>query len=1162
MSAAIPWFDAPGRAVVHGVPEGFDALQLGQAARALGPRGRVVVHVARDDQRLAQLVEALRVFAGDVALLTLPGWDCLPYDRVSPGGDLVSHRLETLSRLANRGTTATPTPLILVTTVAAITQRLVAREVLAASSFSASIGQRLDLQVLIGYFARNGYGRSDTVREPGEFALRGGIVDVFPTGSTEPLRLDFFGDVLETLRSFDPMTQRSTGTVDQVVFKPVSEILLDEAAINRFRSAYRALFGAETGGDALYAAVSAGRKHIGMEHWLPLFHDRLETVFDYLPDAIVSFDSQGEEAVAARFDQIAEAYETRRVLMASSRAEGNPYNPLPADRLYLSPADWARYLARRQVALFTASPGPGAIAGHLDAGGRLGRDFGDVRANAEINLYHAAVEHLVSLQATGTRPILAANSDGSLDRLLHLLRDHGAVGLEPVASWDAALALPTDRLPMIAAALDRGFVAGRIAIVTEADILGDRLIRATRRKRAKDFISDLSSIAEGDLVVHMDHGIGRYDGLVTLDIGGAPHDCLRVIYAGGDKLFVPVENIEVLSRFGSEESGVQLDKLGGVVWQQRRARIKQRIRDIADRLIRIAAEREIRQGEAIAPPEGAYDEFAARFPYAETDDQLRAIEDTLEDLNSGKPMDRLICGDVGFGKTEVAMRAAFVVAMSGLQVAVAVPTTLLARQHFRNFSERFKGLPVTVRQLSRLVTAKEATQTKKDLTEGTVDIVVGTHALLAKSIAFKRLGLLIVDEEQHFGVGQKERLKELRANIHVLTLTATPIPRTLQMALSGVRDMSIIATPPIDRLAIRTFVLPYDPAIVREAILREQFRGGQTFYVCPRLEDLDQLAERIRKLVPEVKLAIAHGRLAPSQLEDVMTAFCDGQFDVLLSTNIVESGLDIPTANTMIIHRADMFGLAQLYQLRGRIGRSKTRAYAYLTLPPDRVLSVASEKRLDVMQTLDQLGAGFQLASHDLDIRGAGNLLGEEQSGHIREVGIELYQQMLEEAVAAVREGGLGELADQHWTPQITLGTSVLIPEEYVPDLAVRLSLYRRVSTLEDRAEIDAFAAEMIDRFGPMPSELDNLLRIIQIKRLCRIAGIDRLDAGPKGVVVSFRNNSFGNPGGLVDMICRRPVDIKLRPDHKLVFSQSWDSPLLRIEGVQRLVDELAKIAA
>ena len=736
--------------------------------------------------------------------------------------------------------------------------------------------------------------------------------------------------------------------------------------------------------------------------------------------------------------------------------------------------------------------------------------------------------------------------------------------MHAVAQWSELAALPASSVGLLVLGLETGYATPDFALVTEQDILGDRLARPSRRRtNVEQFITEVSALAPGDLVVHVDHGIGRYDGLVTLDVAGAPHDCLRIIYAGDDKLFVPVENIEVLSRYGSEGTEVVLDRLGGVAWQSRKARVKERIKEIAGQLIAVAAERQLRQGETMPPPEGLYEEFAARFPYPETEDQLRAIADTLTDMGSGRPMDRLICGDVGFGKTEVALRAAFIAAMQGTQVAVVVPTTLLARQHYRTFTQRFAGLPVRIGQLSRMVAPRDAAATKKEIAEGRIDIVIGTHALLGKGIAFKHLGLLVIDEEQHFGVAQKERLKQLRANVHVLTLTATPIPRTLQMALAGVKEMSVIATPPVDRLAVRSFIMPYDPVVVREAILREHHRGGQIFYVAPHISDLDEVGQELKRLVPEIKIGMAHGRMASTALEDVMSAFDDGAFDVLLSTNIVESGLDIPRANTLIVHRSDMFGLAQLYQLRGRVGRGKLRAYAYLTLPAGKHLTATAQRRLEVMQTLDTLGAGFTLASHDMDIRGAGNLLGEEQSGHIREVGVELYQHLLEEAVASARTGtdGFGE-APEDWTPQITIGMPVLIPEAYVADLNVRLGLYRRLAALVDAREIDAFAAELVDRFGSLPAEVQNLLDIIAIKRLCRVAGIEKVEAGPKGALISFRQNRFANPLGLVEFLQAQVGTAKLRTDQRLVVTRSWDDAKERLVGVRRLLEKLAEIAA
>jgi transcription-repair coupling factor (superfamily II helicase) len=707
--------------------------------------------------------------------------------------------------------------------------------------------------------------------------------------------------------------------------------------------------------------------------------------------------------------------------------------------------------------------------------------------------------------------------------------------------------------------LETGFEAPGIAVIGEQDILGDRLVRKARVKKGSDALTEAASLAVGDLVVHADHGIGRFVGLTTIEAAGEPHDCLELHYQGGDKLYLPVENIELLSRYGSDESGVILDKLGGVAWQSRKAKLKQRIRDMAEKLIKVAAMRELRTAPVLNPPEGTYDEFAARFPYEETEDQVTSIDAVLEDLASGRPMDRLVCGDVGFGKTEVALRASLIAVLAGKQVAVVVPTTLLARQHFHTFTERFRGFPVKIAQASRLVSGKDLSAVKTGLKDGAIDIVIGTHALLGKAIAFADLGLLIVDEEQHFGVKHKERLKQLREDVHVLTLTATPIPRTLQLALSGVREMSLIATPPVDRLAVRTYVSPFDPMSLREALLRERFRGGQTFFVVPRISDLDEAAAFLQEHAPELKVARAHGQMPSSELDQVMNAFYDQQYDVLLSTSIVESGLDIPSANTIIVYRADRFGLAPLYQLRGRVGRSKIRAYAYFTIPADARITPAAEKRLKVLQSLDTLGAGFILASHDLDIRGAGNLLGEEQSGHIREVGFELYQSMLEEAVAALK-GGEGVIEDQ-WSPRINLGTSVLIPEDYVPDLQVRLGLYRRLSGVETAEAIEAFAAELIDRFGPLPEEVRHLLDVVEIKALCRLAGIEQIDAGPKGAVIAFRNKAFANPEGLIRFISNAGKQLKLQPDHKLIFYADWPNAEDRLAGARDVLKRLAKIA-
>lgn len=1164
----------PGRLVLGEVPEGFDALVLADMARARvagdaksAAISRPVLHIARDDQRLAATAEALDFFAPDIEVLRFPAWDCLPYDRVSPNPEISSQRMATLSRLAYHfadPAAREPRPLIVLATVNAVLQRVPPRTMLEQASWSAKTGHRIDLDELMRFLTANGYSRTGTVRETGDVAVRGGIVDIFPPGAAAPLRLDMFGDTLDSIRLFDAETQRTTGQASSIELMPVSEIHLDEPVIRRFRAAYIAAFGAVTDADPLYEAVSEGRKYHGMEHWLPLFYEQLDTLFDYLPGALISFDSLAEEARGARLELIADYYEARLAARNVKTLQASVYKPLPPPALYLTQEQWddiindpAQERAIRQFTPFAAPPDAGAA---LNLSAKQGRNFAPERAQAEINVFDALGQHISALRDAGKYIAIASWSGGARERLAGVLADHGIENVALTDRWRDAAAGARATVHLVVLGLEAGFETRDMALISEQDVLGDRLIRQRRKKRAENFLTESSSLAPGDLVVHVDHGIGRFEGLQTIEVSGAPHDCLVLIYQGGDKLYLPVENIELLSRYGSDETLAQLDRLGGTGWQARKARLKDRIRDMAGQLIKVAAARELKSAPIIEPQAGLYDEFCARFPFEETDDQQQSIDAVIEDLATGRPMDRLVCGDVGFGKTEVALRSAFLAAMAGHQVAVVVPTTLLARQHTSTFIERFKGLPVRIGQLSRLVSAKEMTETKQGLAAGDIDIVIGTHALLAKNIKFRDLGLLIVDEEQHFGVAHKERLKALRADVHVLTLTATPIPRTLQLALSGVRELSLIATPPVDRLAVRTYVSPFDPVVVREALLRERYRGGQSFYVCPRIADIPEAEAFLREHVPEVKFMTAHGRMAPSDIEDRMTAFYDGQYDVLLATSIIESGLDIPTANTLIVFRADMFGLAQLYQLRGRVGRSKARAYAYLTVPANRQLTANAEKRLRVLQSLDSLGAGFSLASHDLDIRGAGNLLGEEQSGHIREVGYELYQEMLEEAVASLRGDGSGDAGQ--WSPQINIGTPVLIPESYVPDLEARMALYRRLSDVETRAEIDGFAAELIDRFGPLPEEVDYLLKIVEIKGLCRTAGIEKVEAGPKGAVLSFRNNQFANPVGLVEFINDERDRAKLRPDHRLVFRRDWLTLDERLGGTRGLVRSLAAIAS
>ena len=1153
---------AKGHATVNSAPEGLDAYILGELVKELkdGEHAGTILHVTRDDQRLETLASSIKFFTPDIKILTFPAWDCVPYDRVSPNQSIIEKRISTLARLA---ISKNLTPTIVLTTTNALLQRVPSREFIKQNMLKIAPGNNISMNNLITRIQKMGFIRTGTVMEVGEFAIRGGILDIYPPGRQKPLRLDYFGDTLESLRKFAPETQRTIGNVEKIIILPISELSHSKQITSRFRQAYVELFGAVKDSDPLYEAVSEGSRFQGMEHWLPLFHDKLETILDYLNNPLISFDHLVEDARERRIEQIQDHYNARKQALEQISFGAAPYKPISPETLYLTKDECDTLLSEYRLRTFSPFEAPDNLKGiqAFSFSGKKGRSFAAERSADAINLYDKVREHIETIQSQNKLVCISCWSPGARERLSSLLQEHGLKNITLINSWSETKNLTPKHVAMSVLGLEDGFETPDFAIIGEQDILGDRLVRSRKKhKKGSEVLSDATSLSINDHIVHTDHGIGKFIGLKTIEALGAPHDCLELLYHGGDKLYLPVENIELLSRYGSDDIVIQLDKLGGTAWQARKAKLKKKLLEIADKLIEIAAIRELKTAPVLTPPQGAYEEFCAKFPYDETEDQRNSIDDVINDLASGKPMDRLICGDVGFGKTEVALRSALVAVMSGKQVAVVVPTTLLARQHFRTFTERFKGFPVNIAQASRLVGTKQLNEVKQNLSEGKIDIVVGTHALLAKSINFHDLGLLIIDEEQHFGVQHKERLKSLREDIHVLTLTATPIPRTLQLSLTGVRELSLITTPPVDRLAVRTYISPFDPVILREALLRERFRGGQSFYVCPRVSDLSEIEEFLNEYVPELKVVKAHGQIPSGQLEDIMNAFYDREYDVLLSTTIVESGLDIPTANTMIIHRADMFGLAQLYQLRGRVGRSKTRAYAYFTIQADSKLTPNAEKRLKVLQSLDTLGAGFNLASHDMDIRGAGNLLGDEQSGHIKEVGYELYQSMLEEAVAMLKDGDTLE-ADDKWSPQISIGTAVLIPEQYVNDLQLRLDLYRRLSLVENPKGIEGFAVEIIDRFGPLPQEVKYLLEIVRIKTYCRKARIEQVEAGPKGAVLTFRNNSFKNPMGLIEFVNEWQETVKIQPDHKLIYQVQWDSPEAKLKGIRSLTKKLAELS-
>ncbi len=1146
------------------LPRGAQPLVMSDLARAAKQRA---VFIAPDDAAMRSVAEAARFFAPEIEVLEFPAWDCLPYDRASPALTVSAARLSALFRLQRPSSGSQ----LLVTTVNAVLQRVLTPFRIRESVREFKPGMTIGHDSLSALLTRQGYSRTDTVIDHGEFAVRGSIVDIFPSSLDEGLRLDFFGDELESLRLFDTSTQRSTGRFDTHLLLPASEALLDEESIKRFRSRYRELFGAAATQDPLYEAVSDGRRLAGMEHWLPLFEEKLSTLFDHLgDDDVVVIDQSALGAAEERIGDISDYFDQRgKVAKTHGSEKSGSYRPLAKDALYVAEGEFAEAVAANPAgspihrANVFAAP---QSAKTLDFGFKAGRDFAPERARGD-NVYDAAAKHLAAIAKSGRKPMLAAYSTGSRSRIASILEEAGAPAVL-ADSWQEALGLSAKgKTAAMVLPLEAGFANDDLEILTEQDVLGDRLVRRKKKRKDSDaFLAELQALARGDLVVHVEHGIGKYLGLDPVPVGKSQHDCVALEYRGGDKLFIPVENIDVLSRYGSSEEAVQLDRLGGEAWQKRRSRLKERITAIAGELMKIAAERALKKAPIFEAEEASFNQFVDRFPWEETDDQDAAISDVLRDLESGKPMDRLVCGDVGFGKTEVALRAAFVAAMSGQQVAIVAPTTLLARQHYQNFVERFAGFPLKVGRLSRLVSSKEAAETREGLADGTVDLIIGTHAILSKSTEFKNLGLVIVDEEQRFGVTHKEKLKQLRSDVHMLTLTATPIPRTLQMAMTGLRELSTIQTPPVDRLAVRTYVMEWDDMVMREALLREHHRGGQSFIVVPRISDMAEVEDWLRENVPEVKSISAHGQMGAGEIEERMSAFYDGKYEVLLSTTIVESGLDLPSANTIIIHRADRFGLAQLYQLRGRVGRSKLRAYAYLTYEKDVQLSEIAEKRLKVLSDLDSLGAGFQLASHDLDIRGAGNLLGDEQSGHIREVGFELYQSMLEDAILAAKAGEMGlEKAKDAFSPQITVDAPIMIPEDYVPDLAVRMALYRRLNQAADKAEIESMAAEMIDRFGDLPEPTKNLVRLIEIKHQAITAHIAKIDVGARGTLVTFHENNFPDGPGLIAYVDRlnggAQGTAKLRPDMKLVINRAWNDPRSRLNGLFQLTKGLSGIA-
>lgn len=1132
------------------VPSGYTPFLLSDLIKT---SKQDILYVASSSQELEDVARVFQTIMPSVDVLMFPAWDTVPYDRVSPNSGIVGVRLETLCELALKPTADKPR--LIVASVGSVLQKLPPKKIFLNARRTFEVGGKFDFNDFLHYVAINGYTRVEQVMEPAEYAVRGDIIDIFPVCANEPIRIDLFDDVIENIRVFNPISQRTTGTVKSYRFGIGDEVVLDEHAVQNFRAAYCEAFGAASVHDELYESISNGAKYIGYENWLPFFYDEpLLTLFDYVPRAHIVLGQHTKDAIETKTESIYDYYMARTEALKTLKSDETAYRPVKPDSLYLTKEEFELRTDKAQAVRLSELSEPDQ-ANVVNLNVLPGRDFAHALHMEDV---YGSIKDYLTENGRLNR-MICFSSQGVCEKFMSIAREYGFSDIMVAKTFDDAVQICSHKkIALVILNVSQGFKTSEFCVVSEVEIFGERQNRRARKIKAEDFISDVSSLNVGELVVHTEHGVGRFEGLENLLAGGAPHDCLRILYANNDKLFVPVENIELISRYGSDDENIALDTLGGMAWQAKKAKAKEKIKEIAEDLIKVAAERELKTADCFIPPQGLYDDFCARFVFHETQDQKKAIADVLQDLNAGMPMDRLICGDVGFGKTEVALRAAFVAASNGAQTAVVVPTTLLARQHYLNFKSRFEGFGIKVKMLSRLTSAKETRETIEGLKNGSIEIVIGTHALLSENVKFCNLGLLIIDEEQHFGVSHKEKLKSLKTDVHVLTLSATPIPRTLQLSLTGVKNLSIIATPPVDRIAARTFVMPFDKVMIKEAILREKYRGGQTFFVCPRVSDIDDVYKILSNLVPEVKIGVAHGQMRPKDLEDVMSAFANLEYDVLVSTTIIESGIDMPTVNTMIVYRSDMFGLAQLYQLKGRIGRSKIRGYCYFTVPEKKKLKETALRRLNILSALDTLGAGFSLASHDMDIRGSGNVLGTEQSGHIKDVGIGLYQHMLQEEIARQKAMAAhqtqNESENDDFSPQIITGIPIMIGENYVKDLGVRLGLYKRIGNLRTKDEILDMKAELVDRFGPIPSEVENLLEIIEIKQLCKEANIAKLEAGAKGLLIGFNNNVFDAVGALLNLVQRSFGVMQIRPDQKLFVSGDLSDYNKRVAIIKKYV--------
>ena len=1137
---------------INGIRDGLIPFVLAYLAQKNN-----VFYIAMNDLELSQINRFISSNFKEINVYSIPSWDCLPFDVSSPNYNIISERVKTFTDMSFKLNDESNNNNLFLTTINGVFLKTASVDFYKQNFINIKKEKEISFNNIRDFLIKIGYSRVQTVRELGEFSIRGSILDVFPIGHGKAFRIDFLGDYIDSIKEMDPLTQRSNLSITEIDIYPSNEYLLNEKNIQNFRSKFRSVVGSKSLDSDIYEKITSGIKFNGIEHFLPLMHQNsLCSIFDFLnkKNLIVLLTKNFSNLISRREEEIL-SFSEDRIL------NNEDYSSIKVEDLYLTKfeiEDKFNYFKTIKFNEFDILDNEKSNL-NLNSKPLIIDNF--VKDDEHKNKVHNIIEFCINENKKGKKVLLVTEEQARLKNLINFFEEslvNNNIKFETIEIQNLIVDNLKSSFSFTVSPYLESFYFNNQYVIFDRDLFGiPKQKKRSWRRKTENFLKDVNSIDAGDLVAHIDHGIGRYDGLEKISSNGIDHDCLRLIYYGGDKLYLPVENMNLLSRVGDSSFSRELDKLGAASWQSRKANVKKRIRDMAEKLIRVAAQREVINTDRIEIPKN-YEEFSNKFPFELTDDQENAINEIISDFEVGKLMDRLICGDVGFGKTEVAIRTAFVVASAGYQVALVAPTTILVKQHYNSFLHRFKNSSMRVASLSRMTNNADRRSIKKDLISGDINIIIGTHALLSNDVDFSNLGLLIIDEEQHFGVAQKEKIKELQGNIHVLTLTATPIPRTLQLSLSGIKKLSLISTPPVNRLAVRTFVIEWDNVVLIDALKREKRRGGQIFVVCPRIKDIDSLYDRIEKMVPDFSISVAHGQMKINELDKSINEFSEGKSDILISTNIIESGIDIPNANTMIIHKADMFGLSQLYQLRGRVGRSKQRAYTYFTIEKDKILIKKSQQRLDVIKTLDNLGAGFSLASYDMDIRGAGNLLGDEQSGQIKEVGVELYQDMLKDAVNSFKDGN--KQIEDVWSPSISLGLSVLIPENYVNDLSTRLSLYRRAGELSNSDDIKNFSDELFDRFGPPPVEVNNLLTTLMIKNKCLKNNINMIEAGPKGVVIGFKNNYFKETEKLLQLVSNSSGKLKIRPDQKIFFQKKLNGNEEKIDASLLFIDQLESL--